>query len=417
MWLTASAWNGRSTDGSLPPVPEVRQDGGRFPDVAALSIIPEPSRLERRVWIIISLLAVATGIFFRFRGFATWPLATDEYYIFRAMTFVLSGGLPEFPCGGYYSRGLLYQYITAPLLAAGIAPEAALRTVSILSNLAMLPAAWLLAHRLGGLRMAAVAVTILALSVWEIEMARFGRMYAPFQTLFLWYLYHLYNLMVTGEHRRWRYLIALSFAGPLVWEGGVILPVLNFIPLLAGTRYWLLRHGAAAVALLVAALVFASINFRTLGPDSAQPPLADGPGASGRPLVDSFPLLLPELPLWAWLIVLGLPLLGAMLVRNHWRRLDFRAWLALAAIAGALLLNQLLLAAMVAIGAVLIRWLPWSLASGKPLRWAWLALGGIAVYWAVYALVVHEDGLSLTRRLRLLIGFPDLYWGCKNFCV
>ena len=90
--------------------------------------------------------------------------------------------------------------MTIPFLAIGISPEASLRFVTIVSNLGMLPAAYLLSRRLGGFRIAAATVTILALSTWEIEMARFGRMYAPFQAIFMWYLYHAYRLIETGDH-------------------------------------------------------------------------------------------------------------------------------------------------------------------------------------------------------------------------
>ena len=51
-------------------------------------------------------------------------------------------------------------------------------------------------------------------------MSRFGRMYAPFQAVFIWWVYHAYRLVETGDRRRWRWLLGLSAIGPLVWEGG-----------------------------------------------------------------------------------------------------------------------------------------------------------------------------------------------------
>src|SRR6056297_1341575 len=150
------------------------------------------------VWLLALGAALLAGTWFRFKGFATWPLPVDEYYIYRSVEFILDSGLPAFPCGGFYTRGLLYQYTLAPLLAAGMSPEAALRLVTILSNLVTLPAVFLLARGLvperHALAAACACVVILALSAWEIEMARFGRMYAPFQALFAWYLYHSWRL-------------------------------------------------------------------------------------------------------------------------------------------------------------------------------------------------------------------------------
>jgi hypothetical protein len=372
------------------------------------------SHLETRAWIMLALLAVVAGIYYRFLGFARWPLATDEYYIYRSMTFVLAGGLPEFPCGGYYTRGLLYQYLTAQLLVVGLKPEFALRLVAILSNLAMLPAAWLLARKLGGVRVAAVAVAviILSLSVWQIEMARFGRMYAPFQAVFVWYLYHLYQLMTTGDRRRWRYLIALSVAGPLVWEGGVILTMLNFIPLLAGRRYSTAVYGLASVAILVVSVAFLSTNFRTLGPATALPPESSAAAAQVRSLVDTFPILVTDLLAspWAIAVLLGLLVFVVLaLIRADVRRLELTACAALAAITGALLLNQLLLAGMIFAGAVLIRWLPFEAVKQKSLRFVWFALVLLAAWWIIYVVMLGAQDLTMTRRLRLIIGFPDLY--------
>jgi hypothetical protein len=364
------------------------------------------------MWICLVLLAVSAGILFRFRGYATWPLATDEYYIFRSISFVLTGGLPEFPCGGYYSRGLLYQYLTAPLLALGMTPEASLRAVSILSNLAMLPAAWLLAFRLGGVRIAAASVTILALSVWEIEMARFGRMYAPFQAVFMWYLYHLYQLMTAGQRWRWKYLLALSIAGPLVWEGGIILAVLNFIPLLSQRRYSAPWHAVASATILGTAYVFLRIDFRTLGPETALPPVLDGSATTTRPLLDSFPVLLPKLLESPWLIMLLVAMLSLMVLaitRTDWRKLGPLVWLSLAAVTATLLLNQLLLAAMVLAGAMLIGWLPLTMLRTHRLYWAGISLAGLAGLWIAVVLSSVGTSLPLTKRLRMVIGFPDLY--------
>ena len=71
---------------------------------------------------------------------------------------------------------------------AGLSPELAPRLIAALSSLIALPAVYLLGRRLGGRNIGLLAVAILAISVWETEVARFGRMYAPFQAIFVWYL-------------------------------------------------------------------------------------------------------------------------------------------------------------------------------------------------------------------------------------
>ncbi|NGX16869.1 glycosyltransferase family 39 protein [Wenzhouxiangella sp. XN24] len=359
-----------------------------------------------------AFLTVATGIYYRFLGFSQWSLATDEYYVYRSVTFILSTGLPEFPCGGYYTRGLLYQYIVAPLLLVGMSPASALRVVTILSNLALFPAIWLLARKLGGPRVAAAAIIILSLSVWQIEMARFGRMYAPFQAIFLWYVYHLYRLMTEADHRRWPYLICLSIVGPLVWEGGVILALLNFIPLLAHQKYRTWSSVVVSIMVIAAVLAFLSINFRTLGAATALPPESAGGAVSTKSLIGSIPILLPDALAepWSAAVVFGLiALVLFAMTRIAPRRVGTQAILGLGLIFVTLLFNQLLLAIMVFFGAVLIGWLPRSVARQRSLTLLWFSFLVLAAWWVFYSVAVLGNNLRLTQQLEPLVKFPDLY--------
>jgi hypothetical protein len=247
-----------------------------------------------RLLMIFSLISVAIGLYFRLNGFSKWPLAVDEYYIYRSVQFILDNGLPAFPCGGFYTRGILYQYLAAFFIGLGITPEAALRGITIASSLIMLPAAYIIAKELGGYRSAAVVLVILSLSAWQIEMARFARMYAPFQALFLWYVYHGYFLVTRNQLTRWRWLLLLSLAAPFVWEGGIFLSLFNFIPILMGIAYYRWRHLAASIAIFCITFVYLSTNFRFLG--------TPGPSNAGKsdvnmiytkisPLVDHVPII------------------------------------------------------------------------------------------------------------------------------
>jgi len=361
--------------------------------------------IEARLWLVLTGAAVLTGIYFRFLDFARWPLAADEYYSYRAVVFLLASGLPEFPCGGFYTRGLLYQYVTAPLLLVGLAPEAALRIVSILANLAMLPAAFLVARRVGGFRVAAATLIILALSTWEIEMARFGRMYTLFQAICIWYVYHLCRLFETGDLRRWRWLLGLSVAGPLAWDGGVLLAFVNFVPVVARRALWRTRHLASAIAILVFSALLPIVQFRYLGSPDARAPVPSEPMV--RTTSSGLSWLVDEaagMPLAAALLVV----LGAVLVAGLFRLARAREWLPFVSFLAVALLvsfNQLLFAAMLAAGLILIGWLRVSDFSRRGHREAALALLGAAVVWAAVAFLVHSDPIGA---LKAVVGFPDL---------
>ena len=85
--------------------------------------------LERYYWIVITL-AVSFGIYIRFKGLGTWPLALDEYYLVKSSENILKYGLPQFANGGYYVRGILLQYLIALLMYIGVTAEFAGRIFS-----------------------------------------------------------------------------------------------------------------------------------------------------------------------------------------------------------------------------------------------------------------------------------------------
>jgi hypothetical protein len=173
---------------------------------------------------------VAAGVLARFWGLGKWPLAIDEYYFARSVQNVLHFGIPQFPCGGLYVRGLLLQYATAGLQWAGLSAELAPRLIAAVSSLVALPAVYRIGRRLGGPETGLLAVAVLGLSVWEIEIGRFGRMYAPFQALFAWYVVFFLEYVIDRKGRALAPLLILSVLGLAVWEGGVFLVLTNFLP-------------------------------------------------------------------------------------------------------------------------------------------------------------------------------------------
>lgn len=198
------------------------------------------------------------------------PLAIDEYYLAQSIRNILESGFPRFDCGGYYVRGLIQQYSTAVLNIVGIDMHVALRMITVLANIAAIPAVYLLGKRVGGFNAAVCACILFALSVWEIEIARFGRMYAPFQAIFVWYCVALCRAYF-GSHRGFYWSVVLGTISIFVYEGAALLLCTTFIPLVAGkvqrVKNWLLAGSS-----FVFGIWFLTRDFGTLG---AEPRLSE----------------------------------------------------------------------------------------------------------------------------------------------
>jgi hypothetical protein len=223
--------------------------------------------------------ALAMGLYGRFAGLGLWAFGVDEFYISRSIDHILENGLPKFLCGGYYTRGLLYQYIVALVRHWSVSPEFAARVVSAAWSLAGLPAAYLIGRRLGGRTLGITLLIILSASVWEIEMARFARMYAPFQSVFLWYVVFFLRYAVDRERSALLPMVLLSILGVLTWEGGALLGFANLLPPLLNHERGRLRRSdikyIIAMVFLIGALVAATTDLR---------------GSAGEPAVSGEPL-------------------------------------------------------------------------------------------------------------------------------
>jgi hypothetical protein len=377
----------------------------------------------KATWLLLAI-AVLIGALARFYHLGQAPFSVDEYYLSQSVANVLRHGAPAFDCGGYYTRGLLLQYLCAGLQHLGLSPEFAPRLIAALSSIAAIPAAYLIARRVGGPLIAVLIVLLLAFSVWEIEMARFGRMYAPFQALFLWYVVFFLRYTIDRKPQALRAMLLLSIIGPLVWEGGIFLllsnllppllqanpgqiprrdwPYLAFCAVLLATAYWLLRFD------------FRQVNSAAL-PDGFEPSMTQ---AMIDPLSTlSAPLrLLPQHPWW---MACGVLLLLSTFPALRWIwGLRNRPLLALGLLLAlcAALAHQFLFVAAALILLLLIRAIDYSELLGATARRYQLVLLAALLFWIAFGLVslpsTAAANSSLIRELAMLgyqfMRFPNL---------
>ena len=183
------------------------------------------------ILLVILCVAILLGFYFRVKGLSYGGYSSsDEYYMAKSIHHILEYGLPKFPLGGYYDRGLIYQYLCALLLLTGLKEIFALRIIPLLFNLLALPAVYLLGKKIGGKLIAVSILILFCFSALEVEYARLARYYAPFQTIFIWYILFLYKLIIEGDYKSFKWMLILSIVSIFIYEGSIFLLVLNFLP-------------------------------------------------------------------------------------------------------------------------------------------------------------------------------------------
>ena len=370
------------------------------------------SRKGGPLWLTVLLLAmIALGVVYRFVGVGAFGLAADEFHTAAAISYILEHGTPRFPCGGYYVRGLLYHYLLAGVsVVSGHADETLWRWVSSILSLPALFFAYLLGRRLASPLAGLVCAAILALSVWEIETARYLRMYGPFASAFLAYLYCFLACVERCTWRRLLACVAVSGIALFIHEGGAMLVALNALLWFSAPREQRFRAGLLITGLLAVAGFYMSQDWRSLGTDRLPAGLQSGSPAGGRPRIG--PLELPG-DLWPWLDRGGLWMLvfavllvaSAIWVARRNAESKMVEGVLIRGVVGMLLaFHQFLLLALLPVVAWALGWTrprAWLDATG---RWGGLLILLWTTFWVT--LVATSPGFE-DRPLGVLRGFLD----------
>lgn len=277
-----------------------------------MTTFPAETRNEELMWKCLLFVVVALGIFARLSALGSAPLIDDEYYFARSIDNLIQFGFPAYETGGYYTRGLIQQYLTAPLIMMGMERELALRLFPAIAGILALPAVYMLGHRMGGIKVAVIATALISLSLWEIEFSRFIRMYSPFQTVFLWYLVFFTSAIVDKNPRSFAMMWLVSLLGIFVYAASTFLLLFNFVPLLMNQAF---RVKALLIPLGI--LVFSQLVKLPQDGDLPKHPadLAASVPAHANGVVPSLPkILLTEMisqPIW----LIGFVLLAAFAAR------------------------------------------------------------------------------------------------------
>ena len=220
---------------------------------------------QKPVLIGITVLIVLFGLFVRLNGLGAWPLSVDEYYLTKPVLSILRNGLPGYECGGFYTRGLLQQYVSAIAVATMGNTELAMRIYPMMASLLMLWFVFLLGKRAGGLLVGCLALMLVSLSLWEIEFARFARMYMPFQALMTIQVYLLVKVIIDGADEKFKWMLLVSLCGIVTYEGAIFLVILPIIAILRRRSLQTPRLVILAAGILLLTIGYGRIPFETLG--------------------------------------------------------------------------------------------------------------------------------------------------------
>jgi hypothetical protein len=223
--------------------------------------------------ILASLLAAAVLI--RAPGLGKWCLTEDEYYYSQPVAFILEKGVPQYPGGGYYTRGFGLQYLTVIPALIFKKWEFAARIVPLLFGALTVPMFFTMAKRFVGIIPAILCSTMLLVSSWHIEFSRFARFYAPFQFLFLLFMHSLQEGYGAGKKGYRILAFVLGLLSVSIDRYSIFLPLilLSMVVLLDKVdRKTALSIILQASVLIAINLVYAFIDFDTLGVVNTLPP-------------------------------------------------------------------------------------------------------------------------------------------------
>jgi hypothetical protein len=311
------------------------------------------------------------------------------------------------------------QYLSVVPVFLGANLEFAVRLIPAIASLLTLAAIWKLAHRAGGMNVACIAVALSSLSLWEIEFARFGRMYSPFQAMFLWYAwFQLKHLLDRDRVAQVLYLI-LSGVSIFIYAGAALLLALNFLPLLWPGKRWDARNLVISSGLMFFGLYYYRTDFRFMGiPESLLPPgptIDDSATTTAPPI--SLPIEIPFLPGTGFTIIAVGLFVFAILVWGHRRNLKLAHPSAILWLLTAVVTSFGLIAFGVALAfiAVLLR-VPLPIQNTEDMRGQLVRnyAPGLVVLTTIIFLnvvAVGPDFISAAKNaLNYLFNYPDVYY-------
>lgn len=366
------------------------------------------------------LLIILLGVIIRIKGLGIWPLAEDEFYLVKSINNLLKYGIPHWDTGGYYIRGLLNQYLTAPLFLLGLQTEFAARIIPVLFNILTIIPLYFLAKKIKNNIVAAVLIIVFSFSVWEVEMARFARMYTAFQMIFVFYVLALYEAVFNQSSKARTAMYILSTFSSFVHEAGIFLAILNFSDIL-WTRKIVVKNLFISTFIIIFNYGLLSFSFWNLGSMYPYPTDVTIPQSGSRSTFQFPDILIGSLSLDIWIIIfLSLSLLAVIKLYRTLKENELSVQQK-SFITGIILLSILNFFGIIILFTVLfllLSLLKRSDLSNGIIRKYFYIPGLYGLFWFVFSIADTESnsfsGL-LKETFVVLFRYPDFWWWTKVY--
>jgi hypothetical protein len=289
-----------------------------------------PNGRLRWGWLVALLLIPCLLVAFSLRlAFAQGSsLYIDEFTTLLAARYTAQFGVPRAPSGVYYTRGLLFTYLEAPLALLQPFDKVLVRLPSVLLGTGAVLALFALGRRMFTATAALLAAVWLALASEAIIWGGRARMYALLQFFVLLAVYFFYKGVIERRRDGARHLFVLFFLAALYTqlETAILLPAFGLAWLLwQKPRDWLRPAVWLDLALLSIGLPLRLWLHGLMvlpglpPPANPQPFLAPGVGLwAGFQALGPF-FTTPDRWLVTALFAIGVVWLAVLLVRKGWR--------------------------------------------------------------------------------------------------
>jgi predicted membrane-bound mannosyltransferase len=226
--------------------------------------------------ITVALLLTIGAVSIRLPGLGKWCLTSDEFFLYKPVEYILQKGIPEFPGGGYYVRGLLLQYLITIPLAIFHNKEFALRLFPLIFGVLTIPLFYIFCRKFMDKYPSFICSLLLVFSSWHIEFSRFGRFYTAFQFLFFLFIY----LFHTGYWENIRkYQISswvVAFITIFVFEASIFIPFIILIYVFLINYFRLndkmkIELFIVSIFLIMINLIVNNVDYTTMGVSNLYP--------------------------------------------------------------------------------------------------------------------------------------------------